>query len=254
MKARLWVIHGSHPGIAAKLMLERKGIDYSLINLPPGYSRKLIGLFGFEGDRTPALKIDGRKIQGSTQISRELDQIQPEPPLFPSDPEKRRRVEEAEAWGDGDVQQIPRTIIWWAFKKDRSGMASFLQNAPASARFGMPAKLAAMTAGPFVSRGAKINDSDNEHVRESLSRLPAALDHIDRLIAEGTLNGDELNAADYQLAPTIRLLMAFQDLRPVIEGRPAAALAERVLPRPAGDVPPIFEPEWLAPLKAPAAA
>jgi glutathione S-transferase len=254
VKARLWVIHGSHPGIAARLMLERKGIDYSLINLPPGYSRKLIKLFGFEGDRTPAMKIDGQKTQGSTKISRELDRLKPDPPLFPSDPDKRRRVEEAEAWGDGEVQQIPRTIIWWAFKKDRSGMVSFLENAPAAARFGMPARLAVMTAGPFVSRGAKINESDNQHVRAEIAKLPAALDHIDRLIAEGTLNGAELNAADYQIAPTVRLLMAFDDLRPAIEGRPAASFAKRVLPEEAGRVPPIFEPEWLAPLVAPAAA
>ena len=99
MKVRLWVIHGSHPGVAARLMLERKGIDYSLINLPPGFSRNLIKLFGFEGDRTPAMKIDGRKVQGSMNISRELDRVQPDPPLFPADPEKRRRVEEAEALG-----------------------------------------------------------------------------------------------------------------------------------------------------------
>ena len=148
MKVRLWVIHGSHPGVAARLMLERKGIDYSLINLPPGFSRQLIKLFGFDGDRTPAMKIDGRKVQGSTNISRELDRVQPDPPLFPADPDKRRRVEEAEAWGDGAPQDIPRTIIWWAFKRDRSGMVSFLENAPAGARFGLPAKLAVMTAGP----------------------------------------------------------------------------------------------------------
>ena len=28
MKAKLYVIQGSHPGIAATLMLERKGIEY----------------------------------------------------------------------------------------------------------------------------------------------------------------------------------------------------------------------------------
>src|SRR6185295_18466602 len=105
------------------------------------------------------------KVQGSLNISRELDRIQPDPPLFPADPEKRRKVEEAEAWGDGAPQDIPRTIIWWAFKRDRSGMVSFLENAPAAARFGLPAKMAVMTAGPLVSRGAKINDSNDDHVR-----------------------------------------------------------------------------------------
>jgi glutathione S-transferase len=253
VKVRLWVIHGSHPGVAARLMLERKGIDYRLINLPPGFSRRLIKLFGFSGDRTPAMKIDGRRVQGSTEISRELDRVQPEPPLFPADPEKRRRVEEAELWGDG-VQQIPRTIIWWAFKRDRSGMVSFLADAPAGARFGLPARIAVKTAGPMINLGAKLNESDDEHVRAEIASLPAALDQVDRLIEEGTLNGEELNAADFQIAPSIRLLMAFDDVRPAIEDRPAAALAERVLPQPPGRVQPIFPKEWLAPLQAPTAA
>jgi glutathione S-transferase len=254
MKARIWVIQGSHPGIAAMLMLDRKGIEYSRTILPPGFSRRLVKLFGFEGDRTPALKIDGRKIQGSTEISRELDRIQPDPPLFPSDPAARARVEQAERWGDEEIQSIPRTITWWAFKKDRSGLVSFLENAPPSARFGLPARLAVMTAGPMVGLAAKLNDSNEEHVRAELAKIPAALDQIDSWIDEGVLNGSELNAADYQIAPSIRLLMAFDDLRPLIEGRPAGKLATRVLPEPAGKIEPIFPQEWLAGLRAPAPA
>jgi glutathione S-transferase len=111
-----------------------------------------------------------------------------------------------------------------------------------------------MTAGPLVSRGAKINDSNDDHVRSEIARLPEVLDHVDRLIAEGILNGAELNAADFQIAPSIRLLMAFDDLKPAIEGRPAAALATRVLPEPAGRVPPIFPQEWLSGLRAPTPA
>jgi glutathione S-transferase len=253
VKARIWVIQGSHPGIAAMLMLDRKGIEYRRVILPPGFSRRLVKLFGFEGDRTPALKIGDRKIQGSTEISRELDQIQPDPPLFPSDSALRARVEQAERWGDQEIQSIPRTIIWWAFKKDRSGMVSFLEKAPASARFGLPASLAVMTAGPMIGLAARLNDSNDEHVRAEIAKIPAALDQIDSWIEEGVLAGAELNAADYQIAPTIRLLMTFDDLRPLIEARPAGRLAERVLPEPAGRVKPIFPAEFLAPLREPAA-
>jgi glutathione S-transferase len=245
MKATLYVIHGSHPGIAVQLMLQRKGIDYRLINVPPGFSRRLIPLFGFSGDRTPAMKIDGRKIQGSREISRDLERIQPDPPLFPADPDMRKRVEQAESWGD-PYQSIPRTIIWWAFKKDRSGMVSFLQGSPAGARFGLPASLAVKTAGPMVNLGAKLNESDDAHVREELAKLPAALDHIDGLIEAGVLDGEELNAADYQIAPTTRLLMAFDDLKPLIESRPAGRQAERVLPKPLGRIGPVIPKEWLA--------
>jgi glutathione S-transferase len=240
MKVTLYVIPGSHPGVAARRMLERKGIEYRRIDLPPAFSRRLIKLFGFSGDRTPAMKIDGRKVQGSTNISRELDRLRPEPPLFPADPEMRRRVEEAEQWGSDKFQQIPRTIIWWAFKRDRSGMRSFLGDA----KLGPPG-LAMRTAGPIIRLGIKLNQSDDDHVRAELAKLPAALDRIDRWIAEGVLNGEEPNAADYQLATTIRLLMAFEDLEPLIEGRPAADLARRVLPDPAGRVPRVYPREWV---------
>src|SRR5436305_9047556 len=49
------------------------------------------------GARTvPGLKIDGEKISGSRAIMRRLDQLVPDPPLFPRDPEACARVEEAE--------------------------------------------------------------------------------------------------------------------------------------------------------------
>src|SRR5436309_13156688 len=134
MKVRLYLLHASHPGITAMLVLERKGIEFRRTYLPPGFSRRLIKLYGFSGDRTPAMKIDGRKVQGSMQITRELDRLQPDPPLFPADPQRRSQVEEAERWGD-EFQSIPRTIISWVFKRDRSGMQTILSRAPRGERF-----------------------------------------------------------------------------------------------------------------------
>ena len=45
------------------------------------------------------------------------------------------------------------------------------------------------------------------------------------------LGGAELNAADFQIAPSVRLAMTLDDLRPLIEGRPAGELAMRVVAR-----------------------
>jgi glutathione S-transferase len=122
------------------------------------------------------------------------------------------------------------------------------------AKLGLPPSLLVRTAGPIIRLGDKLNQSNDDHVRAELERLPAALDRVDGWIAEGVLNGEELNAADFQIATTVRLLMAFDDLRPLIEGRPAAALAARVLPDASGRVPPIYPREWLVPLGAGAAA
>ena len=43
MKVTLFVIPGSHPGIAARLMLERKGIDYRRIDLQQWAGREAEG-------------------------------------------------------------------------------------------------------------------------------------------------------------------------------------------------------------------
>jgi len=48
--------------------------------------------------------------------------------------------------------------------------------------------------------------------------------------------------------------MTFDDLRPAIEQRPAAKLAERAAPRYPGRVPPILPAAWLEPLNSLASA
>ena len=64
-------------------------------------------------------------------------------------------------------------------------------------------------------------------------------------IAEGLLGGEHPNPADLQIGSTIRLLMSIGDVRPLIEGRPAARLADYFPPQ-VGAVPPGALPsEWL---------
>jgi hypothetical protein len=57
-----------------------------------------------------------------------------------------------------------------------------------------------------------------------------------------------LNAADLQIAPSVRLAMSLDDLRPFIEGRPAAGHAEKVVPHYPGRTPKVLPEEWLEPL------
>src|ERR687885_347759 len=103
----------SHPAQAARAMLERKGIEYELKNVPIGTQPIAVRLAGFRGRTVPALKIDGRRVQGSIEIARVLDELAPEPPLYPRDPERRRAVQEAEAWGERELQPLPRRLMRW---------------------------------------------------------------------------------------------------------------------------------------------
>jgi glutathione S-transferase len=247
MKVKLYGIPGSHPVMTARLMLEYKGIPYKRRDLLPVASRVLVRGLGFKRNRVPALKIDGRRVQGTHELAHELDRIQPDPPLFPADPERRRAVEDADAWGDG-FQQTPRALVWWSLKREPDAQRSFLDDAQLG--IPLPTGLLVKTSGPIVWGARRLNDSYDPTVKELLASIPASLDRIDAWIADGTLNGDQLNAADFQIAPSLRLLMTFEELAPAIEGRPAGAMAKRVLPRSPGHIPPTFPAEWLTPLTA----
>ena len=244
-EAKLYVIPGSHPSRSAMLMLERKGIPYKRVDLMPVISKGILRAQGFPGVTVPALKLDGTRTQGSLEIARELDRVRAEPPLFPADPDLRMKVEEAEAWGDV-FQQKPRTLSWWSFKQDRAPMESYSEGA----RLGVPVKLAVKTGAPIVAIAAKLNEGKDENVRHILASLPADFDQIDSWIADGVLGGEQPNAADFQIAPSVRLALTFDDLRPLIQDRPAGQLAMRIVPDFPGRMPPVFPPEWLEPLRA----
>lgn len=245
MKVRLYTIPGSHPGVAVQLMLKRKGIEFKRTDLFPVISRGIVRMLGFPGQTVPALKIDEERVQGSRNIARELERLRPEPALFPSDPEKRAAVEEAERFGEEELQHPIRQIIWWAFQRDKSPLGSYSEDA----NLGVPIGLAVSTAAPILALEKRIHKATDETVRANLAAFEELLDQVDAYIAAGTLDGEELNVADFQIGPSIRLAMTMQDLRPLIEARPAGQLAKRVQPQIAGDFPPIFPPAWLEPLR-----
>jgi glutathione S-transferase len=245
-KNKLYVIPASHPSTAASLMLERKGIPFKRVDMIPGPIKQLsLRAMGFPSDTVPALKVNGQKVQGSREISRALDVEQPDPPLFPADPQRRLAVEEAERWGDEVLQSMSRRIIWNALGRDRSALASYSEGA----KLGVPAPIAARTGAPVIAMAKRRNDANDENVRRDLAELPGVLDRVDQLIADGVIGGGEPNAADYQIAPSIRLMLTMDDLRPAIESRPAGELAIRILPDFPGRMPPVFPPEWLQPLR-----
>jgi glutathione S-transferase len=246
MNARLYVIPASHPSIAVQLMLDHKGIAYKRTDLMPVVSKGVLRAVGFPGNTVPALKIDGDKVQGSRQIVRELERLRPEPPLLPADPAKRARVEEAERFGDEELQHPIRQLLWWGFKQDKEPLRSYSEGA----RIGVPIGLAVKTGGPLIALSARFNEATDENAKAAVAKLPALLDRVDAWIEDGTLCGEQLNAADFQIAPSIGLAMTLDDLRPAIENRPAGALARRVVPNYPGRMPPVLPAEWLAPLRS----
>lgn len=246
MAATLYVIPGSHPSQKARLALELKGIEYRRIDLMPVISRGVVRALRFPGATVPALKLDGRRIQGSREIARELDRLVPEPPLYPGDPALLAEIEQAERWGDEELQPVARRVVWNAFRRDRSALASFARGA----RLGIPIGLAVKTSAPIVALAVRINAAGDDNVKADLAALPGMLQRIDDWIAVGALGGAQPNAADLQIATSVRLLMTLADLRPAIEPRPCGELAVRIVPEFPGEIPPVLPGAWLRPLRA----
>ena len=242
-KVKLYMFNGSAPSLTARLMLEYKGIEHKAVHLMVGpHAFGMLGR-GFQTMTVPALKIDGRRVQGSREISRALDELAPQPPLFPADPAGRRAVEDAEEWGE-ELQDAARRIGLCAAQREPRSFASIYRHPNPLLR---PAQ---RVSRPLVIRLATAGHRATDRaVERDLAALPARLDQIDAWIAQGLLDGAELNAADFQIAPNVALLLRFEDLAPYVEGRPAARLAQRLAPEFPGDIPPILPPAWLEPLR-----
>ena len=223
-------------------MLEHKAIDHEVVNWVPGFHAALVRSRGFRRGTVPAMKLDGRRVQGTRAIARALDEARPEPPLYPADPGLRTRVEDAERWGDELLQPVPRRLV-----------GSILVHSPElrtrlAREAGVPAAGLVGTAGKPVTWyfAHKVGATDAAGLRETAASLPALLHHADELVSIGTIGGEQRNAADFQILTTVRLLIAIEDLAPMIERRPAGRLALDLMPDyPTGVPAGMFPREWL---------
>jgi glutathione S-transferase len=236
MRATLFALPASHPSLAGQLMLEHKGVEYRRIDLVAATHRTILRALGFPRKTVPAIKLDGAKIQGTTEIALALDALIPSAPLFPADPDRRREVEEAESWGNEVLQPVPRRLMWNALKRDRSTLETYLEGA----KLGIPTPIAARAAAPVAAASRHFNRATDENAERDLAALPGLIDRVDELIASGVIGGAERNAADFQIATSISLLLTMDDVRPMIEGRPAERLARDIVKNQPGHMPRVF--------------
>jgi glutathione S-transferase len=239
VEAHLYTLRLSHPGHAARLMLEHKGIDHRVTVFPAGLHPLLVRLAGFRGNTVPVLKVDGHRVEKSLVIARELERLKPDPALYPADAKARARVEEAERWGEAELQPLPRRIFRWALTQQREAREwiARLDKLPA-------AGLQARTSVPLTRRFAAAVGATEERIRQDLAELPAMLDRVDQLVGEGTLSLEQPNAATFQIGTSIRALGLFAQLEPLLAGRPCADIAQSVLPE-FPQAPVELPPDWI---------
>ena len=211
------------------LMLEHKGIEYERVELPTGLHPLALRLRGFAGNtktfRTleggtprmlgmvnrlgtvPALAMDGQLVKANRQIARFLDEVQPDPPLFPPEPDRRRAVEEAEAWGDDVLQMTARRLALAASRNAGKGLfergsdgrlGPLLFHSTTMRALGRHARRFV-----FGRRGRRAGAPGAAPGQAGPGR---SLDRI------GSAERRKSNAADFMIAPSLALLCYVHDL------------------------------------------
>jgi glutathione S-transferase len=248
---KLYVIPGSHACRSAMLMLEHKDVPHQVVDVPTLLHSIAARLHGFNaggqtriagdrrtllirlGDRTgtvPALAANGDRVSTNHGIARYLDERHPDPPLFPADPERRKAVEEVEHWANETLQMAARRIALGHAVSDPAGSSRSIGDG----RMGYLLYRRALTRRliiPWIGRIIfNVKRSTDPELRAEIPRL---LDQVDAWIAEGLLGGEQLNAADFMVAPSLALILYRPDVMPLFDSRPALELVDRLLPEPA---------------------
>ncbi len=224
----LHVLPPSHPCHTVLAALRIKGLEAEVVTLNPGEHNDVMeGLYG-PGKRTvPGMLIDGEPVHGSVAILERLEQIAPEPALYPA--AIADGVREAERWGDAELQDLGRRLPWGAMHFRPEALGTFAGGEPMD-----PAGTDFAIA--YIHRSWAYHGITAARLADDLAGLPAKLDHIDELIAAGVVGGESATAADLQIGATIQLFLTLGDLQALLDGRPAARLADWFQPR-AGHVP-----------------
>lgn len=239
MSAVLYAVPASPPCATVERALGLKGIPHRRVDQLP-IAHVVLQRVRFGRRTVPGLVLeDGEKLVGSRPILRRLDVLVPEPRLYPPGDAE---VERADEWGDQVLQPIMRRLMWATLRRRTDAIPSYSEGADLP----IPVGLAALGGGAVARAEVRLNAAADESVRADLVNLDFHLDRIDRWIEAGTLGGPEVNAADLQIASSLRIVMTLGDLAPAIAGRPCEALARAQFPDWPGHVPSgVLPAEWL---------
>jgi glutathione S-transferase len=228
----------SHPCMTAAAALDLKGLEYERVDFAPGdHVEKMQEIYGEGRSTVPGLLIDDEPVHGSRAILARLEEITPEPLLYPSD-----EVREAERWGDEELQDLGRRLPWGVLHFRPEAMGTFAGGPPLDG----PGTDFAIK---YVRASWRYHGITAARLHDDLAGLPGKIDHVERLAEQGVIDGEQGNAADLQIGATIRVLLPIVDLRPLLAGTAAERIALRFFPTYPGEVPAGAYPAGWVPAK-----
>jgi len=195
----LWQYSFSNYNEKARWALDFKGVAHRRRSVMPGGVRSL---WLSRGDRTlPAVDLDGRRIVDSTAIIAALEDRKPDPPLYPADPDERRRALELEEYFDEHAGHDMRRVGFWELRENLGYGLDFMTTDQPRIRASI-ARARLRLAFPVVWRYMNRRyDFTEAAVTRSRETLVAALDRIEVARDGGDyLVGESFTVADLSAA------------------------------------------------------
>jgi glutathione S-transferase len=200
----LWHLKVSNYNEKARWALDYKGVPHIRRAVDPGrhraVARKLTG-----GRTFPVLALDGEAIGDSTRIIEVLEQRHPDPPLYPADPDERRRALELEDFFDEELGPYGRMLAVHHTLADRDLMLDmFVPDLTRVRRSFARAMFPAVRRRVIADFGIDERSIDHayEKIRAAGERFRA------ELRPSGYLCGDAFTVADLTLAALVAPLVA----------------------------------------------
>ncbi len=103
--------------------LKRKSLEYERVSMPTPHTEPMEAIYGAGNGTVPGLLVDDEPVHGSVAILERLEQIAPDPPLYPEP--IADAVREAERWGDVELQDLGRRLPWGALHFRPEAMGTF---------------------------------------------------------------------------------------------------------------------------------
>ncbi|MFN8163435.1 MAG: glutathione S-transferase family protein [Solirubrobacterales bacterium] len=223
----LWQIDISHYSEKARWALEHKGIDHVRRSPLPGVHIPIALWLTRGSEKTfPILELDGRTIGDSTAVIAALEERYPDPPLYPADPEQRRRALELEDFFDEELGPYARLAAFHDLIDEPELFAEV-----ASRSVPGPLRRAKGLTGAYARTytSLRFGANSDEAAETARAKIVAAMDRLEAELEAGGgeyLVGERFGVADLTAASLLYPVVG-PDEGPLPSDTPRPAAFER---------------------------
>jgi glutathione S-transferase len=196
----LWHISVSHYSEKARWALDHKQVPHTrrAVSIPGLHIPASMLLTGGASHTFPVLEIDGRAIGDSSEIIAALEERYPQRPLYPADPEQRRRALALEDFFDEELGPHIRLLAFHELSKDPERFEAVIARTT-------PGPVTRMGSGAVTYAraytGLRFGVRDEQAAELARAKIVAALDRLEAELGSSEfLVGDSFSVADLSAA------------------------------------------------------